>query len=212
MDFTIIIYQQLLNTLLSQGFSFITVATYAEAKTEVKVKVKVEPTWLTNQSDLSNSFSQSDRVEGDSAQLQPEFSIQTQPLFSSEPQPEPQPFSSAQPQPEPEPFFSSQPCHAERSRSAQPFILLRHDVEAKYGNALKIARVQHQMGIKGTYFFRIYPHRGNEEVIREIAAMGHEIGYHYDDLSECKGDYEKAIQRFQQNLEYLSEKSEESEE
>ncbi|MBK6966121.1 MAG: hypothetical protein IPH20_19920 [Bacteroidales bacterium] len=64
MDFTIIIYQQLLNTLLSQGFSFITVATYAEAKTEVKVKVKVEPTWLTNQSDMSNSFSQSDRVEG----------------------------------------------------------------------------------------------------------------------------------------------------
>ncbi|MBK6966122.1 MAG: hypothetical protein IPH20_19925 [Bacteroidales bacterium] len=76
-------------------------------------------------------------------------------------------------------------------------------MEAKYGNALKIARVQHQMGIKGTYFFRIYPHRGNEEVIREIAAMGHEIGYHYDDLSECKGDYAKAIQRFQQNLEYL---------
>ncbi|MHC1776955.1 MAG: hypothetical protein AB9834_16245 [Lentimicrobium sp.] len=40
-------------------------------------------------------------------------------------------------------------------------------------------------------------------MIREIAALGHEIGYHYDDLSECKGDYEKAIQRFQKNLAYL---------
>jgi hypothetical protein len=25
-------------------------------------------------------------------------------------------------------------------------------------------------------------------VIREIAGMGHEIGYHYENLSACKGD------------------------
>jgi hypothetical protein len=59
------------------------------------------------------------------------------------------------------------------------------------------------LGIKGTYYFRIYPHKDNEAVIRKIAAMGHEIGYHYDDLTECRGDYEKAILRFQKNLEYL---------
>jgi hypothetical protein len=33
--------------------------------------------------------------------------------------------------------------------------------------------------------------------------MGHEIGYYYDDLSECRGDYEKAILRFSENLSYL---------
>ena len=44
---------------------------------------------------------------------------------------------------------------------------------------------------------------GNEEVIKQIAALGHEIGYHYDDLSECQGDYQKAIQRFEKNLHYL---------
>jgi hypothetical protein len=78
-------------------------------------------------------------------------------------------------------------------------------VEAKYGNALKMAKVQSELGIKGTYYFRIYPHNGNgnEAVIREIAALGHEIGYHYDDLSACRGDYEKAIKRFQKNLAYL---------
>ncbi len=82
-------------------------------------------------------------------------------------------------------------------------ILLRHDVEARYGNALKLAQLQHGLGIKGTYYFRIYPHKDNEAVIRKIVALGHEIGYHYDDLTECRGDYEKAIRRFQNNLEYL---------
>ncbi|MCO5262757.1 MAG: hypothetical protein M9901_07760 [Lentimicrobium sp.] len=85
----------------------------------------------------------------------------------------------------------------------QPIILLRHDVEARYGNALKLAQLQHGLGIKGTYYFRIYPHKDNEAVIRKIVALGHEIGYHYDDLTECRGDYEKAILRFQKNLEYL---------
>ncbi len=86
---------------------------------------------------------------------------------------------------------------------ANTFILLRHDVEARYENALQMARIQHSRGIRGTYYFRIYGDNGHAAVIREIAALGHEIGYHYDDLSHCKGDYEKAIKRFEQNLTYL---------
>jgi hypothetical protein len=83
------------------------------------------------------------------------------------------------------------------------FILLRHDVEDHYPNALAMARIQHNLGIRGSYYFRIYPKDENERIIREIAALGHEIGYHYDDLSECKGDYEKALRRFEKNLQYL---------
>ncbi len=88
-------------------------------------------------------------------------------------------------------------------RLPSPFILLRHDVEARYENALQMARIQHSRGIRGTYYFRIYGDNGHAAVIREIAALGHEIGYHYDDLSHCKGDYDKAIRRFEQNLTYL---------
>jgi len=84
-----------------------------------------------------------------------------------------------------------------------PFVLLRHDVEEKYANALKLAELQHDVGIKGSYYFRILQKSGNEKVIQQIVALGHEIGYHYDDLSECRGNYEKAMQRFQQNLAYL---------
>jgi hypothetical protein len=84
-----------------------------------------------------------------------------------------------------------------------PFVLLRHDVEKKYENALQMAQLQHDLGIKGSYYFRLLHKSGNEAIIKEIAALGHEIGYHYDDLSECSGNYEKAIQRFQQNIAYL---------
>lgn len=82
------------------------------------------------------------------------------------------------------------------------FVILRHDVEKHYDRALKIARIQHDMGIKGTYFFRMSPHY-NEEIIKKITDMGHEAGYHYDDLSKCSGDYQKAIRRFESNLEKL---------
>jgi len=84
-------------------------------------------------------------------------------------------------------------------------IILRHDVEARYGNALQFARIQHEQGISGTYYFRILPDHFDKDIIREIAAMGHEIGYHYDDLSYCHGNYEKAIQRFEKNLSILRE-------
>lgn len=91
----------------------------------------------------------------------------------------------------------------QQESSAIKTAILRHDVEEKYWHALRFARIQHEMGIQGSYYFRILPNPYNERVIREIAELGHEVGYHYDDLSECKGDYEKAIRRFLDNLEFL---------
>ena len=67
-------------------------------------------------------------------------------------------------------------------------IILRHDVEANYPHALRFAQIQHSIGIRGTYYFRLFPLAENEKIIKQIVALGHEIGYHYDDLTECKGD------------------------
>jgi len=100
-------------------------------------------------------------------------------------------------------FFYTVREYFEGKANQTPFIMLRHDVEAKYENALNFARLQHEMGIKGTYYFRIYHKKGNEEIIKEIASLGHEIGYHYDDLSACSGNFEKAWDRFNKNLAYL---------
>ena len=86
--------------------------------------------------------------------------------------------------------------------SSNKFIILRHDVERHYQNALKFAEIQHDLGIRATYFFRMSKHY-NEDVIKRITSLGHEAGYHYDDLSKCRGDYQKAIGRFESNLKKL---------
>lgn len=81
----------------------------------------------------------------------------------------------------------------------EKFIILRHDVEKHYDRALKFAEIQYQLGIRGTYFFRMSQHY-NENIMKRITELGHEAGYHYDDLSQCNGHYEKAISRFENNL------------
>ena len=84
-------------------------------------------------------------------------------------------------------------------------IMLRHDVEAKYENALAFAQIQHDYRVRGTYYFRFLPSHFSLEIIQQIASLGHEIGYHYDDLSYCKGDYTAAIKRFEKHLAMLRE-------
>jgi len=64
----------------------------------------------------------------------------------------------------------------------QPIIILRHDVDRIPQNALKLAHLENLLGIKGTYYFRIVPKSYDEQVISEIATLGHEIGYHYEDV------------------------------
>lgn len=87
--------------------------------------------------------------------------------------------------------------------SEQKVILLRHDVDARPDHSLTFARLQHKMGIVGTYYFRMVPQSFDEGVIREIASMGHEIGYHYETMDAAGGDQKKAIERFKKNLEKL---------
>jgi len=61
-------------------------------------------------------------------------------------------------------------------------IILRHDVDRLPENSLRFALIQHERGIHGTYYFRIVRESFDPDIIREIAGMGHEIGYHYEDL------------------------------
>ena len=82
-------------------------------------------------------------------------------------------------------------------------IALRHDVDELPGNALKMAEAENALGVRATYYFRRVPKSDHPEIIRRIAAMGHEIGYHYEDLSVAEGDVEKALESFRTNLEYF---------
>lgn len=82
-------------------------------------------------------------------------------------------------------------------------IVLRHDVDKRPKSSLEIARIEHGLGLKGVYNFRARPESWDEGIIKEIASMGHEIGYHYEELCTHKGDHEKAFEDFKKNLERL---------
>ena len=79
-------------------------------------------------------------------------------------------------------------------------LLMRHDVDRKPQNALRMAKLEHDLGIKATYYFRTIPKTFKSDIIKEIAELGHEIAYHYENLAETNGNYELAIKDFEKNL------------
>lgn len=85
----------------------------------------------------------------------------------------------------------------------QKTVILRHDVDRFPIQTLKMARMEAELGISATYYFRIIPAVYKPEIIKEVVSIGHEIGYHYEDLSLCKGDVDKSIKHFENNLERL---------
>jgi hypothetical protein len=82
-------------------------------------------------------------------------------------------------------------------------IVLRHDVDLLPYNSLRFAEIQSELGIKGSYYFRAVPESWDEIVIKKIAELGHEIGYHYECLTTSNGDMQKGIADFEKNLEAL---------
>jgi hypothetical protein len=74
----------------------------------------------------------------------------------------------------------------EATEGAGSFLVLRHDVDASLEAALKMAKVEHKLGIRSTYFvlfsYKFYNllERGDLATLREISKLGHEIGLHYD--------------------------------
>tara|TARA_Y100000294_G_C8554651_1_gene336728 strand:- start:1432 stop:2202 length:771 start_codon:yes stop_codon:yes gene_type:complete len=81
------------------------------------------------------------------------------------------------------------------------FFVIRHDVDRKPKNALNMATLESEMSIKSTYYFRSKSHVFKPEIILSIRDLGHDIGYHYECLSDSKGDKEKALSNFKKNLE-----------
>jgi hypothetical protein len=82
-------------------------------------------------------------------------------------------------------------------------IVFRHDVDARKMNSLQTAILEKELGVTGTYYFRMTPEIFNADIIREISSLGHEIGYHYEDLAAERGNYDRAICRFEKNLSAL---------
>ena len=74
-------------------------------------------------------------------------------------------------------------------------IVLRHDVDKLPENSLRFAQIQHELGIKGSYYFRIVPESFNVEIIKKIVNLGHEVGLHYETI-------DMAAKQLNQNSEF----------
>lgn len=83
------------------------------------------------------------------------------------------------------------------------FVILRHDVDLKAENSLATAKIEHSLEINASYYFRVVEQSNKPEIIKAIAGMGHEIGYHYEDMTICGGDSGKAIEHFEEQLVYF---------
>jgi hypothetical protein len=98
------------------------------------------------------------------------------------------------------------------NRPAEKVVILRHDVDKAPLLSLQTAKLENSKGIKGSYYFRSVSQSNDPAIIKKIAALGHEIGYHYEDVARCavRGmRYEEeaivklAIESFRENLDQL---------
>ena len=94
-------------------------------------------------------------------------------------------------------------CQVSAERLPKRFVILRHDVDLRAKNSLATAQIEHELELQASYYFRVVSESNQPEVIREIAALGHEIGYHYEDMAIMHGDTEKALAHFQEQLAYF---------
>jgi len=82
----------------------------------------------------------------------------------------------------------------------ETYVLLRHDVDIRPERSLIISQIEADFNISSTYYFRTTEDVFKPELMQQIAELGHEIGYHYEVLDKAKGDIEKAIEIFENEL------------
>ena len=94
-----------------------------------------------------------------------------------------------------------------RKRSAgellpEKLVILRHDVDKRAKNSTDISNIEYSQRIKATYFYRAWILNEPAELLK-VKELGHEIGYHYEDLVTAHGDASLGIEYFEQNLKSL---------
>jgi len=85
-------------------------------------------------------------------------------------------------------------------KKPERFIIIRHDIDLEPAYSLKLAKIEKEFGITSTYYFRATEDVFQPDIIKSIADLGHEIGYHYEVLDKAKGDYDQAIKIFKEEL------------
>lgn len=94
-------------------------------------------------------------------------------------------------------------CTTPPEARPERYVLLRHDVDLAAPRSRTIAEIEHAEGAVASYYFRVVRESNQPEVIRAIASLGHEVGYHYEDMALCHGDVARAHAHFEEWLAYF---------
>lgn len=84
-----------------------------------------------------------------------------------------------------------------------PWVLLRFDVDYREAHAVALAERAAQAGLRGSFYFRCRAGRFDLPALRAVAAAGHEVGYHYETLDLCRGDFAAAAELLIAHVEQL---------
>ena len=69
---------------------------------------------------------------------------------------------------------------AGRAREAR-VLVLRHDVDTDPPTALRMAELEHGLGMQGSFYFRLGTF--DDRVVRRLLEMGMDVGYHFEEIA-----------------------------
>lgn len=90
-------------------------------------------------------------------------------------------------------------------------VILRHDIDTSLEQAVRMAELEAELGVRSTYFvllrtdFYNPASRKSREQLRRLLALGHEIGLHFDEVSYGKAlTKEETVQNIVKECNLLS--------
>ncbi|MFP8955139.1 hypothetical protein ACLI4Y_00285 [Natrialbaceae archaeon A-CW3] len=83
------------------------------------------------------------------------------------------------------------------------YAIVRHDVDRRPSIARSMAHLEAEYGVEATYYLRTSTF--SPEFAHTLVDLGHEVGYHYEDLARAKGNRELAYEEFERNLDRFRE-------
>lgn len=87
-------------------------------------------------------------------------------------------------------------------------VIVRHDIDMDIAKALKMAQIEAEMGVASTYFVLVTSNfynifsKENEDMLRKLHAMGHEVGLHFDEAKYSEENI-NLVQAMEQEAEVL---------
>jgi hypothetical protein len=81
-----------------------------------------------------------------------------------------------------------------------PYLILRVDVDYREHHAIQMARIAEHYHLNGSFYFRHRSEGFDLNAMRAVAALDHEVGYHFETLDTCGGNFEQAERLFLDHL------------